>query len=245
MEGAFHVKPQLMTEYYETQTSLLRLDRRIEEVSKAVRQAKYDLRTAEETLLNYQASVKSFLDRFSGKRVEKEETLRRRIREAEAKLKILLREKETLDQRQTEWKGRLKEFPSGDQLRQSADVKQWAALEAKYCAEALDPLLVENHKALLEYRSLLRGEYPILTYQRQQEICAEPNVWAEQCVPYLHRLKEALDILEVSFSLGSYYKSPVAYLVNVAADHNRRDRVNQALDQVEEIQRIVKDRILY
>lgn len=235
------MKPLPMTEYYEAQTFLLRLERRTEEVSEAVRQAKYDLRTAEEALLNYQTGIRAFLDRFSGKRAETEETLRRRVRDAEAKRKTLLQEQESLNRRKTEWKERLKDLPSRDQLRQSADAKQWAALEAKYCAEALAPLLTENHKALLEYRSLLRGEHPILTPQRQQEICAEPNVWAERCVPYLHRLNEALDILEIPFVPGSYYESPVAYLVNVAADHNRRDRVNQALDQVEKIQRIVKE----
>lgn len=235
------MKAMDLTEYYEAQTSLLRLERQIKKSKEAVKQAKYDLRTAEEMLLNYRSGVRALLDRLSGRRMEKEETLASQIRHAGSTLELLLQEQERLMQQKREWEEKQNAFPTLNQLRQSTDEKQWAVLESKYCAEVLDPLLMENHRALLEYRSLMQGQYPVLSSQRQQEIYAEPDSRAKQCAPYLYRLKEALDILEIPFSIGSYYESPITYLVNVVSDHNRRDRVNQALEQVEKIQRLLKE----
>lgn len=229
-----------LQQYYEVQTSLLMLQRRLEEITEEIRQAKYDLRNAEEAQLNYGGSVRAILDGFSGRKAEREELLHRNVRDMEGKRDALLREKEMLQQRQTENLELLKTFPSPEQLRKESDPLQWAALEAKYCAEALSPLLEENHRALLKYRSLLRGEYPILSPEDRQEISSRPNLRAKECLPWLHRLKEALDILGQPFAPGSYYDSPDAWLFGMAADHNRRDRLNSALDQVEAVEKILR-----
>lgn len=225
-----------LSRYFETETSLLRLQRREAEVTEALKQAKFDLRGADDTLLCYEGSVRSFLDKLSGTRAEKAEALRREVRKAEAALASLQREQDSLRRQQEELTGILETLPSSEALRAEAE-QEWAALEAGYCAEALIPLLEENHKALLEYRSMIRREYPLLSAERQQEIAAEPNVRAEKCVPYLLRLKKAQDILEQPFDLGAYYCAPVAYLAGVAAHHNQLDRINHALDQVETLQK--------
>lgn len=220
-----------LSRYYEIQTSLLRLQQRESEGKEALKQAKFDLRSADEALLTYEGSARSFLDKLTGKREEKTEALRREVRSREAARDALQREQESLRHQQEELTAALETLPSSETLRAEAE-QEWAVLEARYCAEALIPLLEKNEKALLEYRSVMRGEYPVLSVQRQQEIYAEPNIWAQRCVPLLQRLKEALDVLRIPFTLGGYYESPVAYLVSAAAKHNRLDRVNQALNQV-------------
>lgn len=232
---------QTLERYYELQTILLRLQRRRTELADELKEAKYDLRSRDDLLLNYQGSLRSLLDKFSGKQAEKLEALRGHVRRAEAQLAALQREQSELEERLARTQEEMKGLPDVEDLRRSMEDREWALPEAKFCAGALAPLLEENRKALLEYRSLMQGSHPeILSPQRQQEIYAEPNVWAEQCLPYLRRLKQALEILEIPFEMGSYYEAPTAYLVNVAAMHNRRDRVNQALSQVEAIQKILR-----
>lgn len=231
---------ETLTRYYETEISLLRLQRQLERRNEELRQAKYDLRKADQALTEYGSSLRAFLDRFSGKQAETRETLQRQIREAEAKHTSLLRQQERLTAQLEQTRETLTSLPTLEELRQGVEPKKWAALETRFCAEALAPLLEENHEALLQYRMVLRGEYPILSPEERQELCAQPNAAAEQCLPWLNRLCEALEILETPLDPGRYYASPAAYVVSAAARHNQLDRLNDALDQVEKLQKLVK-----
>ena len=232
---------QTLEHYYELETTLLRLTRRQKALKEELRESKFDLRSRDEKLLNYRGGIRFLLHRITGKQEETEEALRREVRQAEAQLAALQRERSALEAQLTQTREELQHLPDRETLRRETEGSIWAALEAKFCADALSPLLEENHSALLEYRSLMQGNHPeILSPQRQQEICAEPNVRAEQCLPYLHRLKQALEIQEIPFEPGAYYDSPAAFLVAPAAMHNRRDRINQALNQVETIQKFIK-----
>lgn len=226
-----------LVRYYEIQTSLLRLTRRAEELTEEVKQAKFDLRSRNVALVEYTGGFRSFLDGLTGKREDRLEALRRNVRREEAGLDAVLRKQQEVDAEILRIRTELAEMPEESTLRSGMET-EWAELEVKYCAEALAPLLEEHHRALLAYRSLLRGEYPVLSVQRQQEIRSEPDIRAKKCVPWLLRLKEALDLLEVSFDMGDYYRSPASYLVT-AAQHNHRDQVNKALDQVERVQKMV------
>lgn len=99
--------------------------------------------------------------------------------------------------------------------------------------------LEENHTALMELRRLMRGDRAgeILSIAEQQEIYAAPDRRGEACKPLLLRLKADLTGLGIFFEPGGYFESPTAFIVSAAAAHNRLDRVNQALDQVEDTQR--------
>lgn len=229
-----------LTQYYVTQTALLRLQRRLDTLKEELRQAKFGLREANCASAEYEGSLRAFLGKFSGKAEETRERLRRKLREAEGKHTSLLQEQERLKAELEQTEKELSSLPSAEDLRRQAEPKAWAVLEAAYCAEALLPLLEENHEALLEYRKVLRGEYPVLSLEERQELCAEPNVCAERCLPWLERLGEALEILETPLDLGGYYASPAAYVVSAAARHNQLDRLNNALTQVERLQKTVK-----
>lgn len=236
---------QQLRQRYSLEMSLLLLERRDRELMGKCKEAKYFQRAQTEKQLQYQGSLRSFLDHLTGKREDKAEALSREVRQAEAALNALLREQEKLNQELTCVREGLSALPSLDALREAAaqepDMeKEWAKLEAAFCAERLSPLLEENYHALLEYRSLMQGSRPeILSVEKQQKIYTEPNVWGEQCRPLLQRLNRALEVLGIPFSYGSYYSSPSSYLVTVAARHNRMDRVNQALDQVLAVQKQV------
>ncbi len=230
---------ETLTRYYETERSLLRLQRQLERLKEEITQAKYDLRKADQALTEYGSSLRFLLDRFSGRQEETREALQRQLREAEAKHSSLLRQRERLTAELEQAQKERSFLPPAEELRRQAEPKQWAALETALCAEALLPLLEENYEALLEYRRVLRGEYPILSSEDRQEKCAQPNVRAQQCLPWLNRLKEAQSLLGNPFDPGSYYASPAAYLV-AAAQHNQLDRANNALTQVEKLQKLVK-----
>ena len=229
-----------LSQRYALETVLLRLERQQAVITEDIKQAKYDIRCKNEALLSYEGGLRRFLDQLSGKREEKAEALRRDLRHAENLLSTLLREQEALRQECTELQKELQSLPSLDILRKANEL-EWAALEARYCAEALSPLLEGTKMALLEYRELMQGSRPdVLSPTAQQEIYTAPNLWGEQCQPLVERLKIALDILETPFAPGGYFDSPASYLVTVAAKHNRLDRVNQALDQTQDIMNLTR-----
>ena len=222
----------MLKQRYTLETDLLHGNLRSKEVTEEIKQAKFDERAAQEALWNYESSIRGFLHRISGKREENLEDLNGKLRRCQQHLSGLLREQDALVQKRNSLTAALQALPSLEELRETVERKEWARLEARYCAEALTPLLEENHRALLEYRELMQGQRPdILSPARQQEIYSGPDIWAAQCQPLIQRLKTALDILNIPFEIGGYYSSPTAYLVTAAAIHNRRDRVNQALDQ--------------
>ena len=226
-----------MQKRYQLETALLRVERQSVETGEKRKQAKYDLRCRKDEALNY-GGLRGFLDKLSGREADKREALDRSVRQAEAALNALQREQEMLNRQKEELSRELEALPALEELLTFENEKQWAVLEARFCCEALLPLLEENEKALLGYRKLIQGsQLEILTFEKPQAICTEPNVWGEKCRPLVLRLKKARDVLEIPFEVGGYYDSPQSYLVAVAAKHNRIDRVNQALDQVRDIKK--------
>ena len=226
------MKEQL-SQRYALETLLLRLKRAQTATAEDIKQAKYDIRNKTEDLLNYEGSLRGFLDKFSGKREEKLDSLRQAQSREESRLASLLREQETLIQKRAGAESALASLPPLEVLRE-ADEEEWAILEARYCAEALLPLLEETEKALLEYRELMQRSRPeALSLTAQQEIYTAPNAWGEKCRPLIERLRAALAFQKISLAPGGFFESPTAYLVTVAAKHNRFDRVNQALDQTQ------------
>lgn len=229
-----------LTQRFTQERELLELENRLRVLPEVISQAKFQLRGRQVALLSYEGSFRGLLDKFSGKREEKAEALRREAAHEEQALQQLLRQRDSLEQQRRELTARLEVLPSVDDLRPQVEETQWAALETGYCAQALQPLLEENRRALQEYRELIRGQrMEILSAEEQQQICTAPNIWGERCRPIVARLAAALDILGQPLNAGEYFEKPTAYLVNVAAKHNRIERAGRALDQVEALQRTV------
>ena len=218
---------------YELETALYRGSLRESELADAISRAKFDLRTAKQTQAEY-GGIRALFDRFSGRQAEKAEALARDVRKAEAGLYALLRQQEAHHQQMAALQEQRASLPSLEQLRTPESEKLWAQLECRYCAEVLLPLLEGAEAALAEYRSMLRGEFPILSIERQQAIGTAPVTRAEECGPLLDRLQAATEILGMPLEPGTFFHAPAAYLA-AAAKHNQLDRASNALAQTQQL----------
>jgi len=222
---------------YALEAQLCSLGLRSAELSQEAKQAKYALRTARAAQVEY-GGLSAFLDKLSGKYPDKAETLDRDVRRAESRLNSLLRLQEENAAAVSKITDARSVLPARDALKQTAleqpdTARLWATLELRLLAAQLLPLLEKNETALLEYRSLLRGEYPLLSPERQQQISTEPDAWAQQCAPVLEQMQPALAVLGQTLEICPYFRSPAYYLASAAAAHNRINRAAQALEQVQ------------
>ena len=225
----------MLNRVYELETALHRSALRASELETAVRQAKFDLRAAQQAQAEY-SGIRALLDKLSGKHPDKAEALARQVRKEEAKLHALLRQQKAEQRNMSALQEQRASLPPLEQLRTPENAALWAKPESRYCAEVLLPLLQKNYDALLEYRSLLQGQHPVISVEEQQRISAAPNTCAAQSLPWLTRLREAMELQGTPLDPGGYYSAPESYLVT-AAKHNRFDRVNAALDQILALQK--------
>lgn len=223
---------------YQLEISLLRLERQAEEISAALRQAKFDLREANVAQAEYSGSFRALRDRFTGKREEAETTLRHAVQQAEATLASAQREKESLDARLVQLKEQLSGLPAWESLNDGS--AGWHRMESMFCMEVLSPMLEANHELLVERRNQFNGANAgqIKTRQDLADIYSAPEAAGEACKPYLLRLKTALNGLEISLELHRYFEEPTAFLSS-ATQFTRMDRINTAIAQVEALQNLL------
>lgn len=227
-----------LNERFQLEIDLLRLERQAEEISAALRQAKFDLREANVAQAEYSGSFRALRDRFTGKREESETALRHAVQQAEATLASAQREKESLDARLVQLKEQLSGLPTWEDLNDGS--AQWHRLEAMFCLEVLSPMLEANHELLVERRNQFNGANAgqIKTHQDLADIYSAPEAAGEACKPYLLRLKTALDSLGIPFDLHRYFEEPTAFLSS-ATQFTRMDRINTAINQVEALQNLL------
>lgn len=223
---------------FQLETHLLRLEQQMVENESALRQAKFNLREAKVTQAEYSGSFRSFRDKLTGKREESETALRHAVQQAEAALASAQRQKDSLVARLTERKEQLAVLPAWESLRDGS--REWNRLEALYCMEAVNPLLEINRELLTERRNQFNGSYAGEVKSRQDlaEIYSAPEAAGEACRPWLLRLKEALDALEIPLELHRYFLEPTAFLSS-ATQYTRMDRINEAIAQAEKLQRLI------
>lgn len=234
----------ILTHAYELETRLYSLVLRSREVSEAVKQAKYDLRTAQVNQVEY-TGFWALWDKASGRYAGKAEELAYHVSQAEARLDMLLRQQAGIADELSWLREGRSQLPSMEELKDAAlkspeTAQQWARLECRLCGAQLLPLLKKNEQALLEYRQLLRGEFPVLSVEEQQQINSEPDIWAQQCSELLERMQAALKVLGRVLDIPPYFQSPIFFLMYAAAKHNRMDRAGQAHDQVLQTEKQVR-----
>ncbi len=219
------------------ETDLLRAERKSREAEAARRQAQFDLCTAKEELALYDGSFRAFRDKFTGKRAQTETALCHAVQKAEFDLAAAQQELARLEQRLPQIRSGLEALPTRETLGRQAegDIRQeWLRLEALYCAEAALPLVETALELLTERRKQFNGAYAgqVKTFQSLAEIYTAPEAAGEACKPYILRLKDALEALEITFPACSFFENPSDFL-NSATKYTGMDRLNEAIDQVQ------------
>lgn len=220
---------------YALKIALLRLARQIHAAREALDEARGQHYAAKAALTEYETGLlPRLMDKARGRYPEKLDTLTQETRKAEAEV------------------SRLDGHLSALQTQQDALEKELAALagcrealaaageshpelrrrEAAYLCEAALEALEESSEALLEYRKLIQGNtlQPLSPGQRAF-IQGQADIWGEKCRELLEPLPGLLTDMAIPFELTGYYFNPRAYIASAAADHNRRDRLNRAIDQ--------------
>lgn len=225
---------------YRLEVQLLRLKQQLARSEEALRQAKFDLREAKVAQLEYGGSFRSFRDRLSGKKEETETALRHGVQKAETALAAAQREKEEVSARLAELEAQLATLPAWEACNDGS--REWHRLEALYCAEAVTPLLEANRALLVNRRNQFNGTNAGQLKSRQDlaDIYSAPEAAGEACKIWLLRLKEALDALEIPLELHRYFLEPTVFLSS-ATQYTRMDRINEAIGQVEKLQRKVTE----
>ena len=225
---------------YRLEVQLLRLKQQLARSEDALRQAKFDLREAKVAQLEYGGSFRSFRDRLSGKKEEAETALRHGVQKAETALAAAQREKEAISARLAELEAQLAALPAWEACNDGS--REWHRLEALYCAEAVTPLLEANRALLVKRRNQFNGTNAGQLKSRQDlaNIYSAPEAAGEACKTWLLRLKEALDALEIPLELHRYFLEPTVFLSS-ATQYTRMDRINEAIGQVERLQRRVTE----
>ncbi len=211
-------------------------------LTEEIRQTTWQLRQCSPLQAEYAASFRGLLDRLTGKYRDKVEAMKKQKRDLQAELTLLQQKQEKLSLLLQTAEAERAALPEPEALKQAAlqqeeTAKLWAQAECRLCIRKLLPLLEKNDQALLRYRELLRGEIRMMTVEQQQEITAEPDIWAQQCSGLLERMQEPLEILGMPMEICSYYQSPIVFLMYAAAKYNRIDRASQAIGQMTKTRR--------
>ena len=232
---------ELIQTRFDLELSLLQTQRRKAAANTALKQAKHDLREAKVAQIEYSGSFKSFRDKLTGKREETETQLRHGVQRAETTLATAQQELDDINQKLPLLEVSLFQLPPWESLK-SANEPLWHQLEARYCIEALTPLLDSTHHLLMERRAQFNGTYAGELKSRQElaDIYSAPEAAGEACKSYILRLKAALDELELPFEVHPFFASPTAFL-SEATRYTRMDRINTAIGQTEKFQRLLPE----
>lgn len=224
-------------ERFRLETSLIWLQQQSETAEDALRQAKYDLRQAEQEQVLYSGSFRAFRDKLTGKREERELTLNRQVQQARAHLSAASQEKTRLQGAMAEVREHLDRLPGLTELEAEAEGNaRWelCRLDSLLTMDRLTPLLEALLRSLDELRQIQRGQRAGEMKNRQEwmELRTNPEQLASDLGPLLQNLEQRLTGLEMEFSGGEFFENPTVFL-NPAAVHNRLDRTGKAMAQTE------------
>ena len=234
----------IITRKYDLLLDTHRASRRFDETREALKQHTYEFREKNRAEVEYERSLRRRLDKLTGKG-DRLVQLQKETREARARF-----EKTTLDWKLQsgiglELQRQCDALPSPEELKTAAMGNPDAQLllarrEVMLCGEMLLPLVQSNLEALEEYRQQLRGNRmsEVTSAQAHHEVGTAHIGWASQCAGLLRRMAPSLAVLGIPFEIPAYFVSPAAFIESAAAKHNRLDRANAALAQVESLQKL-------
>lgn len=230
---------------YELQGHLFRISGRAKFLTGEIERTKAELYTARRELTEHEApSLTRMLLKNSARYEEKSERLRREIQEKSAQLDRLAFELKDLQKSGSGIQQELDALSGCEEVLEKAGGTpqqrlRWRAIFN--CSTAL-ALLEDSLQALNTYRDLLYGKLPMPMSQGERwAIEGQANSLGEQCRQALEPLARDLEALGIPFSLTGYYASPTSYIASAAAEHNRRERLSQAIDQAVAYQKQLRE----
>lgn len=235
-----------ITHWYDIHQRYYDAMQRKETLTEAAMQATWDYRRAQQEEVEYDSSLRRMMDRLRGNREHHEELLRN-IRMAKARMEAASRELKEQEQELDALMQQRLPLPGREDLRIRAernpeDYRHWAKLERLFCAHFLKPLLAETLEGLEAYRQQLRGGNldRMMSHQELHKIGTSHIAPARESFLLLQQLKTAMEILEETMEIGSYFENPPAFIESAAARHNRLDRISAAIAQAEEAQKLAE-----
>ena len=228
----------MLKDRFDLDISLLRANRRKDAAVDALRQAKFDLREAQQAQTLYGSTIKSMLDKLTGKREAQKTELRHRVLLAEAALATAKRAVSDAEAEILRLTQALASLPEWESLKTAENEAIWCPLEALYCAEVLLPLLQICHDLLMERRNQINGSNAgqIQSHYEVAEIHTAPEQAGESCRIYIQRMQAALEPLGMQLPAYTYFDDP-SYFLNSATRYTRFDKLNQAIAQTEALLR--------
>ena len=225
---------QIVQKRFDCDLALLRANRKQAQAQAALRQAKFDLREAKAAQLEYGGSFRSFRDKLTGKKEESETRLRHAVEKAESDASAAQRNLAAAEEEIGNLEVAIDQLPPWESLKTEENETLWCQLEARYCTEWLIPHLEITHQLLLERRAQFNGTNAgqIKTLGELADIYSAPEAAAEDCVPYIRRLKSALNFLGKDFPEFAFFDAPTAFLSS-ATQYTRMDRINTAIAHTE------------
>ena len=229
---------KMLKERFDLDLSLLRTSRKKNAADATLRQAKFDLREAQQAQTLYGSTFKSFCDKLTGKREAQETNLRHAVQRAETNLAAAKQTVSAAEEKIALLNQALASFPKWESLKTANNEADWCRLEALYCAEVLLPMLEVSHDLLMERRNQVNGSNSgeIKSHHELAEIYSAPEKAGEDCKPYIQRLQAALTILGMQLPDYTYFENP-SYFLNSATHYTRFDQLNKAISQVETLRR--------
>lgn len=230
----------ILKTHFELQIALLRTNRKKSAAEAVLRQAKFDLREAQQAQILYGSTIRSLMDKFSGKREEKETKLRHAVMQAEADLAAARNSVSDSQDQLCTLTQSLAALAPWKNLKTAENEAEWCRLEALYCAEAVLPLLEASLFLLQERRNQANGGNAgqIKSPYELADIYTAPEKAGDDCRPYILRLNAALETLDIRLPKHTYFLDPAVFL-NTATKYTRFDRLNEAITQTEAMLRCV------
>ena len=219
---------------YDLECASLEMEREEAFLKEAIAQGKYDLRMTQVAVMEYEGSLRSFLDRLRGTKENHLEQLQRSLRNAREELTRHQCVLESLYQKRIQIQTERKKYPL---LADIPNCPEKHKREAQLCLSVLDPMLEALQAAMLDCRDLEQGRHvgELLSIEERQMILSKPVTMGTDCGLWLRRLETALTGLKISCSIPEFYRNPSVYLA--ATQYTRRDRLNAAIDQTVQLRR--------
>lgn len=213
---------------YALERAILDMDAEEAILKESVAQGQYDLRNAKSAVMEYEGSLRSFLDRLRGIREARAEQLHRSLRHAQSALSDDQRRQEALRQNRIHLQSQRAQYPA---LADIPECREKSEQEAHLSIAVLETMLDRTQEAMLACRDLEQGRRmgELISADERQQILTMPVTLGMDCGLWLKRLETALSGLEIPFAIPAFFQNPAAYLA--VTQHTRRDRLNGAMDQ--------------